>query len=512
VTRAKISQYSATAGDNTDVNGVNIAEGCPPSSMNNMGREIMAALKRFQVGSDGDGVTVGGSLVVSGSTTANTFSATQITASGTIITAAGTNSAPAIVPTGDTNTGIFFPAADQVAIATNGVERVNLGNSAVVFNDAGADVDFRVEGDTNANLLFVDAGNDRVGIGTSSPGAPLEVAGTIQIKADSNGYLNLGRFSSGYGGAAINGTNFLSFQVDNSDKVRIDSSGRVIVGANSATPASSNVTGAAIPANGAAEFSCNGGHNLDLNRLQDGELVRFRSAGTAEGNISVSGNTVSYNPFLGSHAGALTDWSRPEIKVGTVMDTINELLEYKVVVIDVQEDVPAKDAVLDEESNEVEPAQEATTQTVQKRISYNGNGAVNSIATVEYEGEEYTGTIQHEREEPLSFNKHLKVKINDTAASKTVFGVFVGWNNDPNNDGGVYNDMLVGAVGNYVIRMAAGQTPEAGDLVEADGNGCAVVQDDDIIRTKTIAKVTSTIPQVTYDDGSFLVTCVLYCG
>jgi hypothetical protein len=52
--------------------------------MNNMGREIMAALKRFQVGSDGDGVTVGGALVVSGATTANTFSATAVNATGTV--------------------------------------------------------------------------------------------------------------------------------------------------------------------------------------------------------------------------------------------------------------------------------------------------------------------------------------------------------------------------------------------------------------------------------------------
>lgn len=76
----------------------------------------------------------------------------------------------------------------------------------------------------------------------------------------------------------------------------------------------------------------------------------------------------------------------------------------------------------------------------------------------------------------------------------------------------VFGTTCKGAVGNYVIRMAAGQEPEIGDLVEADGTGCAVVQDDDIIRTKTVAKITSTIPQVTYDDGSFLVTCVLYCG
>jgi hypothetical protein len=60
--------------------------------------------------------------------------------------------------------------------------------------------------------------------------------------------------------------------------------------------------------------------------------------------------------------------------------------------------------------------------------------------------------------------------------------------------------------------MAAGQTPEIGDLVMSDGTGCGVVQPDDSIRTKTIAKVTSTIPQIVYEDGSFLVTCVLYCG
>jgi hypothetical protein len=37
-----------------------------------------------------------------------------------------------------------------------------------VFNDAGADVDFRVEGDTDANLLFVDAGNDAVLLGSTT--------------------------------------------------------------------------------------------------------------------------------------------------------------------------------------------------------------------------------------------------------------------------------------------------------------------------------------------------------
>jgi len=68
VTKAKISEYDASAASNTDVNGVNIAEGCAPSGINNAIREVMAALKRFETGSDGDGLTVGGNLVVSGST------------------------------------------------------------------------------------------------------------------------------------------------------------------------------------------------------------------------------------------------------------------------------------------------------------------------------------------------------------------------------------------------------------------------------------------------------------
>jgi len=48
-------------------------------------------------------------------------------------------------------------------------------DTAVTINDSGADVDFRVEGDTDANLLFVDASADRVGVGTNAPSVPFEV-------------------------------------------------------------------------------------------------------------------------------------------------------------------------------------------------------------------------------------------------------------------------------------------------------------------------------------------------
>jgi len=54
---------------------------------------------------------------------------------------------------------------------------------ANVFNDAGADVDQRIEGDTDANLVFVDASTDRVGVGTATPTAKFQVNGSFAINA-----------------------------------------------------------------------------------------------------------------------------------------------------------------------------------------------------------------------------------------------------------------------------------------------------------------------------------------
>jgi hypothetical protein len=60
----------------------------------------------------------------------------------------------------------------------------------------------------------------------------------------------------------------------------------------------------------------------------DGQIVVFKQDGTDEGNISVSGNTVSYNSFAGSHWSQLVDGSKPTILRGTVLESINELVEW----------------------------------------------------------------------------------------------------------------------------------------------------------------------------------------
>ena len=90
----------------------------------------------------------------------------------------GTAAAPGIAFESDGGNGIFLAGTDQVGIATAGTERVEFGTSEVVFNDGGNDVDFRIESDTNANLFFVDAGNDRIGVGINSPSKLLHVSQT----------------------------------------------------------------------------------------------------------------------------------------------------------------------------------------------------------------------------------------------------------------------------------------------------------------------------------------------
>jgi hypothetical protein len=94
--------------------------------------------------------------------------------------------------------------------------------------------------------------------------------------------------------------------------------------------------------------------------------------------------------------------------------------------------------------------------------------------------------------------------VSSVEGDANVAGVFVNWDDDDD-----FNDMNVAMTGDMVIRIASGTTVARGDLLMSAGDGTAKPQDDDIVRSKTIAKVTSTIVSHTYDDGSYLVPCVL---
>ena len=79
---------------------------------------------------------------------------------------------------------MFDVLKDAGDIKANGTLTVS-GNTSLdggtfVFNESSADLDFRIEGNGDANLFFSDAGNDRIGIKTASPSTELHVVGGIK--------------------------------------------------------------------------------------------------------------------------------------------------------------------------------------------------------------------------------------------------------------------------------------------------------------------------------------------
>ena len=119
-------------------------------------------------------------------------------------------------------------------------------NDSVVINEDSADVDFRVESDGNANMLFVDGGNNRVGVGTGSPNRDLHISGGASDIAF--GITNSASGTSASDGFSITVENptpdvairqrenaNMKFLTNNTERMRIDSSGRVGIGTSTDT-------------------------------------------------------------------------------------------------------------------------------------------------------------------------------------------------------------------------------------------------------------------------------------
>ena len=108
---------------------------------------------------------------------------------------------------------MFNVLDDMGDITANGTldvaGNVNFNGGTFIYNEAGADLDARFEGSGDANLLYLDAGNDRIGIGTASPSTELHVVGGI--KATSTIDLDGGTFTFNDTGAD------LDFRIESDD-------------------------------------------------------------------------------------------------------------------------------------------------------------------------------------------------------------------------------------------------------------------------------------------------------
>jgi hypothetical protein len=163
----KVSEWSATASNNTDIGGINIAEGCAPSGINNAIRELMAQVKDMQTGSDSDGLVVGGAFTASG---AAVFSSTVALGSSATATtqSAGDNSTKvattAYVKTAvDSAAGFTDPGANGVvvrtALNTSTARTITAGTGITVTNGTGVSGNPTI---TNSGVTSVDGATGAV--------------------------------------------------------------------------------------------------------------------------------------------------------------------------------------------------------------------------------------------------------------------------------------------------------------------------------------------------------------
>jgi hypothetical protein len=253
---------------------------------------------------------------------------------------------------------------------------------------------------------------------------------------------------------------------DGNPRQIIDNNGSMQFGTTTAVGA--DITGAGMWYSATAGFlyvgSTSGNPVAAFNRnTSDGDIVELKQAATIEGTISVSGTTVSYN------GGNLSRWAQlttpkddtPLFK-GTVMSNLDEMNVY------------------------IAPT---TYWTEEDELPEGVN--VNDVKVETHE-------VQNEQ-----LNK---VKVSDVEGDANVAGVFVNWTYDKAHQ---VDEINMAMTGDMIIRIAQGVTVQRGDLLMSAGDGTAKPQGDDIVRSKTIAKVTSTHVTCTYADGSFCVPCVL---
>ena len=294
-----------------------------------------------------------------------------------------------IIHNGDSDTKIRFGSANEFSVETAGVERFEITPTEVTFNDTGVDTDFRIEGDSVANLFKVDASVDNIGIGMASPtfssgngieladnfflgfgsgngtrpdfqfgttvGATLDIrcgtgADTADLVIDTNGRLGIGITSPGenlhikdtssnpgirltsdadgitelqFGDTADgvrgniiyrNGSagDALCFHgYNNSERMRIDSSGRVLIGITSARtyeqpePFSGNDTVPALQLEGAGASGGTHrvfGHTYNNNDVYAPTHIFAKTRGSSTGAVTIvnSGDPLGIISFQGA--------------------------------------------------------------------------------------------------------------------------------------------------------------------------------------------------------------------
>lgn len=328
-------------------------------------------------------------------------------------------------------------------------------NGVAVQGDNSGSLQLQTNNGTTA--VTIDT-SQNVGIGTTSPtfaaGGGLQVKGSgftsVRLTSASSTGVDFSQDTSSNGYMYNRDNAALIYGTNNTERMRIASDGILYYGTNTANPPPNNVYGVTINASTSSGVYAAGVINASAN----GSAALSINRGTDDGTLvnfyqagTVEGSITVSGTTVSYNGGHLSRWSQlPNNQ---------------------KDDTLLKGTVM---SN------------------------LDDMCVWTKDGE----VLQNEQ-----LNK---MKVSDVEGDVNVAGVFVNWDNE---DISSPIDMNIAMTGDMIIRIAQGVVVQKGDLLMSAGDGTAKPQGDDIVRSKTVAKVTSNHVTCTYADGSYCVPCVL---
>ena len=529
------------------------------------------------------GTTISGTTVTG--TTANFTSGVFTTLSGASTTvtsgifAAGSAAAPSLSIISDPNTGLYSPGADQVALATSGTGRlfvdssgnVGIGTSSPSYT---LDVNGQIRG-TSANIALLasnGSGSGQTTIGLRREGASTDQK-TWEIFTGESGEFKIRTINDAYSNSqdviAIDrgsgfGVDNVQLHTNGSERLRVDSSGRLLVGTSTARSNFNNTTDTSTQF--LLEGTTGTGRRAAVVSSENGAgggglLLAHQRSGTLGGNtILQNSDTVGTIAFEGSDGtefvraaeisafvdgtpgandmpgrlvfftttdGAAAPTERMRIASDgdiLIAKTTNDLNTQGIRFSSVGVGAFARDGDIPFFVNRntddgglvvfrQDGVDEGSISVSGTTVSYNGAhlSRWSQLPSGAERTEILRGSVLSNIDEMCEWgdedNEQLnRMKVSDVEGDKNVSGVFQAWDDD---DDAYTDDFYCAMTGDFIIRIGDGVTVERGDLLMSAGDGTAKPQDDDIIRSKTVAKVTSTNVSCTYADGSYCVPCVL---
>jgi len=386
--------------------------------------------------------------------------------------------------------------------------------------------------------------NDYPGRLTFSTTADGASSPTERLRIDSSGHLNLvsgsstltnlnftenqlntyARIEGGKSGSGVGDLRFHTYSGGLSEAMRIDSSGRVGIGTTSPTKkleihdgSGTSAQVVKINSGGVGLLTIQSGTTYE-SRIEfgssdnddagyiyydnDDDVMKFGINGSERMRLTSGGQLLFGKTTVGvSGVGAELRHGSNDYSVVSTSDGHTSLL--------VARNNSDGTLVQFRHDNSTEGSISVSGSTV----SYNGGHLArwSQLASGAARTEILRGSVLSNLDEMCEWgeedNEQLnRMQVSDVEGDKNVSGVFQAWDDD---DDTYVNDFYCAMTGDFVIRIAQGTTVARGDLLMSAGDGTAKPQDDDIVRSKTIAKVTSTTVSTTYSDNSYCVPCVL---